>query len=70
MNTSSQLGVIHKFPEGALDFFIQVINKDIKQDIRQYCPLGHTTRERSPAGFNSIRHHSLGLAFQPVLITA
>ena len=32
INTSSQLGVICKLSEGALNALIQVINKDIKQD--------------------------------------
>ena len=28
--------------------------------------MGNTTRDRSPAGFNSIQYHSLGPALQPV----
>ena len=51
---------------GALNALIQVINKDIKEDRPQHRPLGNTTRDRSLAGFNSIHHHSLGPALQPV----
>ena len=66
INTSSQLGVICKLTEGALNAPIQVINKDIKQDSPQHRPLGNTTCDQSPAEFNSIHHHSLGPALQPV----
>src|SRR5699024_1036687 len=64
--TSSQLGVICKLTEGALNALIQVVNKDIKQDRPQHRPLGNTTCDQSPAGFDSIHHHSLGPALQPV----
>ena len=40
---------------------------DIKQDRPQYQRLGSTTHVQTPAGFNSIHHHSVGLAIQPVL---
>ena len=36
IDTSSQLGVICKLIEGALNALIQIINKDIKQDGLQY----------------------------------
>ncbi|KAK4832512.1 hypothetical protein QYF61_023577 [Mycteria americana] len=36
INTPTQLGVICKFAEGALDPFVQIIDKDIKQDWPQY----------------------------------
>jgi len=33
-------------------------------------PWGNTAHHQSPAGFNSIHHHSLGPAIQPVLYSA
>ncbi|KAK4824175.1 LOW QUALITY PROTEIN: hypothetical protein QYF61_011472, partial [Mycteria americana] len=70
INTPTQLGVICKLTEGALDPFIQIIDKDIKQEWPQHRALGDTTCERPPTGFNSIHHHSLGPAIQPVLYPA
>ncbi|KAK4819531.1 LOW QUALITY PROTEIN: hypothetical protein QYF61_006024 [Mycteria americana] len=70
INTPTQLGVICKLTEGALDPFVQIIDKDIKQDWPQHRALGNTTCDRPPTGVNSIHHHSLGLAIQPVLYPA
>ncbi|KAK4820738.1 hypothetical protein QYF61_004419 [Mycteria americana] len=67
INTPAQLGVVCKLTEGALDPFIQIIDKDIKQDWPQHRALGNTTCDRPPTGLNSIHHHSLGPAIQPVL---
>ncbi|KAK4815510.1 LOW QUALITY PROTEIN: hypothetical protein QYF61_003068 [Mycteria americana] len=67
INTPAQLGVICKLTEGALDPFVQIIDKDIKQNWPQHRALGDTTCDRPPTGVNSIHHHSLGLAIQPVL---
>ncbi|KAK4825244.1 hypothetical protein QYF61_025643 [Mycteria americana] len=67
INTPAQLGVICKLTEGALDPFIQIIDKDIKQNWPQHRALGNTTCDWPPTGVNSIHHHSLGLAIQPVL---
>jgi len=39
---SSQVGVICKLTEGALIALIQIVNKDIKQEVSQYQPLGNT----------------------------
>jgi len=47
IDTSFQLGVICKPAEGALNPFIQVINKDTEQDRPQYWPLGNTTHDWS-----------------------
>ncbi|KAK4821667.1 hypothetical protein QYF61_027135 [Mycteria americana] len=69
-NTPAQLGVICKLTEGALDPFIQIIDKDIKQNWPQHRALGNTTCDRPPAGVNSIHHNSLGPAIQPVLYPA
>ncbi|KAK4823418.1 hypothetical protein QYF61_001873 [Mycteria americana] len=67
INTPAQLGVICKLTEGALNPFIQVIDKDIKQNWPQHRALGNTTCDQLPTGVNSIHHHSLGPAIQPVL---
>ncbi|KAK4810832.1 hypothetical protein QYF61_008804 [Mycteria americana] len=67
INTPTQLGVICKLAEGALDPFVQIIDKDIKQNWPQHRALGDTTCDRLPTGVNSIHHHSLGPAVQPVL---
>ncbi|KAK4833094.1 hypothetical protein QYF61_027760 [Mycteria americana] len=70
INTPAQLGVICKLAEGALDPRIQIIDKDIKQNWPQHRAMGDTTCDRLPTGFNSIHHHSLGPAVQPVLYQA
>ena len=67
IDTSCQLGVIFRLPENALNPLIQVINKDIEEDRPQYQPLRNTTHDQSPSEFNSIHHHSLGMAIQPVI---
>ncbi|KAK4828439.1 hypothetical protein QYF61_026596 [Mycteria americana] len=67
INTPTQLGVVCKLTEGALHPFIQIIDKDIKQNWPQHRALGNTTCHRPPTGVNSIHHHSLGPAIQPVL---
>ncbi|KAK4828556.1 hypothetical protein QYF61_027525 [Mycteria americana] len=70
INTPTQLGVICKLTGGALDPFIQIIDKDIKQNWPQHRALGNTACDRPPTGVNSIHHHSLGPAIQPVLYPA
>ncbi|KAK4811346.1 hypothetical protein QYF61_027588 [Mycteria americana] len=70
INTPAQLGVVCKLTEGALDPFVQIIDKDIKQNWPQHRALGHTTCDWPPTGVNSIHHHSLGPASQPVLYLA
>ncbi|KAK4829966.1 hypothetical protein QYF61_008097 [Mycteria americana] len=70
INTPTQLGVICKLTEGALDPLIQIIDKDIKQNWPQHRALGNTTCDRPPTGVNSIHHHSLGPAIQPVCYPA
>ncbi|KAK4821599.1 LOW QUALITY PROTEIN: hypothetical protein QYF61_025176 [Mycteria americana] len=69
INTPAQLGVICKLTEGALDSFVQIIDKDVKQNWPQHRALGNTTCDWPPTGFNSIHHHSFGLAIQPVFYT-
>ncbi|KAK4806245.1 hypothetical protein QYF61_013389 [Mycteria americana] len=70
INTPTQLGVICKLAESALDPFIQIIDKDVKQNWPQHRALGNTACDRPPTGVNSIHHHSLGPAVQPVLYPA
>ncbi|KAK4821035.1 hypothetical protein QYF61_012215 [Mycteria americana] len=50
INTPTQLGVICKLTEGALDPFIQIIDKDIKQNWPQHRALGNTACDRPPTG--------------------
>ncbi|KAK4832141.1 LOW QUALITY PROTEIN: hypothetical protein QYF61_020881 [Mycteria americana] len=69
-HTPTQLGVICKLTEGALHPLVQIIDKDVKQNWRQHRALGNTACDRPPSGFNSIHHHSLGPAIQPVLYPA
>ncbi|KAK4829036.1 hypothetical protein QYF61_001841 [Mycteria americana] len=70
INTPTQLGVICKLTESALDPFVQIIDKDIKQNWPQHRALGNTACDRPPTRVNSIHHHSLGPAVQPVLYPA
>ncbi|KAK4818847.1 hypothetical protein QYF61_020066 [Mycteria americana] len=70
INTPSLLGVVCKLTEGALNPFIQIIDKDIKQNWPQHRGLGDTTCDRPPTGVNSVHNHSLGPAIQPVLYPA
>ncbi|KAK4827087.1 LOW QUALITY PROTEIN: hypothetical protein QYF61_014189 [Mycteria americana] len=70
INTPTQLGVVYKLTEGALDPFVQIIDKDIKQDWPQHRALGNTSCDWPPTGVNSIHRNSLGPAIQPVLYPA
>ncbi|KAK4806947.1 hypothetical protein QYF61_027314 [Mycteria americana] len=70
INTPTQLAVICKLAESALDPFVQIIDKDVKQNWPQHRALGNTACDRPPTGVNSIHHHSLGPAVQPVLYPA
>ncbi|KAK4829778.1 hypothetical protein QYF61_006577 [Mycteria americana] len=70
INTPTQLGVICKLTESTLHPLIQIIDKDVKQNWPQHRALGNTACDRPPTGVNSIHHHSLGPAVQPVLYPA
>ncbi|KAK4818594.1 hypothetical protein QYF61_015456 [Mycteria americana] len=70
INTPTQLGVICKLTEGALDPLIQIVDKGIKQDWPQHRAQGNTACDRPPTGVNSIHHHSLGPAIQAVFYAA
>ncbi|KAK4825912.1 hypothetical protein QYF61_003407 [Mycteria americana] len=69
INTPTHLSVICKL-ESALNPLVQIIDKDIKQNWPQHRALGNTTCDRLPTGVNSIHHHSLGSAIQPVFYPA
>ncbi|KAK4819416.1 hypothetical protein QYF61_003687 [Mycteria americana] len=70
INTPTQLGVVCKLTEGALDPFVQIIDKDVKQNWPQHRALGNTACDWPPTGVNSIHHHSLGPTIQPILYPA
>ncbi|KAK4815176.1 hypothetical protein QYF61_021036 [Mycteria americana] len=70
INTPAQLGVICKLTEGALDPFVQIIDKDVKQNWPQHRALGNTACDWPPTGVNSTHHHCLGPAVQPDLYPA
>ncbi|KAK4810277.1 hypothetical protein QYF61_015307 [Mycteria americana] len=70
INTPTQLGVVCKLLEGALDPPIQIIDKDIKHGWPQHRALGNTACARPPTGVNSVHHNSLGSAIQPVFYPA
>ncbi|KAK4810554.1 hypothetical protein QYF61_004517, partial [Mycteria americana] len=50
INTPTQLGVVCKLTETALNPFVQIIDKDIKQNWPQHRALGNTTFDRPPTG--------------------
>ncbi|KAK4815015.1 hypothetical protein QYF61_013467, partial [Mycteria americana] len=50
INTPTQLGVVCKLTESTLDPFIQIIDKDIKQNWPQHRALGNTACDRPPTG--------------------
>ncbi|KAK4826910.1 hypothetical protein QYF61_012502 [Mycteria americana] len=51
INTPTQLGVVCKLTEGALDPFVQIMDKDIKQNWPQHRALGNTACDRPPTGY-------------------
>ncbi|KAK4828298.1 hypothetical protein QYF61_024963, partial [Mycteria americana] len=50
INTPTQLGVVCKLTESALDPFVQIIDKDVKQNWPQHRALGNTACDRPPTG--------------------
>ncbi|KAK4818986.1 hypothetical protein QYF61_022653 [Mycteria americana] len=56
INTPTQPGVICKLTEGALDPFVQIIDKDIKQNWPQHRALGNTACDRPPTGGWRLNH--------------
>ncbi|PKU41176.1 hypothetical protein llap_8516 [Limosa lapponica baueri] len=66
VNCTTQLGVIHKLAEGALDPTLYAIDEDTEQYWFQYGPLRDTTCHRSPSGHGDIDHCPLDPTIQPV----
>jgi len=66
INCTTQLGVVFKFAEGALDPIIYVIDKDIKGYQSQDGLLGHTTHHQPPPGHRAIDHNLLDVTIQPI----
>ncbi|KAK4825874.1 hypothetical protein QYF61_003148 [Mycteria americana] len=56
INTPTQLGVICKLTEGALDPLVQIIDKDVKQNWPQHRALGNTACDRLPTGGWRLNH--------------
>ncbi|KAK4811312.1 LOW QUALITY PROTEIN: hypothetical protein QYF61_024448 [Mycteria americana] len=52
VNYTTQLGVICKLPEGALDLAVNVIDENIEQHWSQYGPLRDITCHRPPSGLD------------------
>lgn len=66
INTLSELGVICKLTEGALDPLVQITDGDIEKKWPQYWAQWDTTSDWPPAAFSSIHHSNLDLATQTV----
>ncbi|PKU46701.1 hypothetical protein llap_3018 [Limosa lapponica baueri] len=56
MNSSTQLGVISKLAEGALNPTFHVVEKNVRQCQFQYNPLRNTTHHWFPLGHRAIDH--------------
>ncbi|KAK4825736.1 hypothetical protein QYF61_002175 [Mycteria americana] len=54
INTPTQLGVVCKLTESALDPFVQIIDKDIKQNWPQHRAQGNTACDRPPTGYPTV----------------
>ncbi|KAK4817034.1 hypothetical protein QYF61_026040 [Mycteria americana] len=77
INTPTQLGVICKLAESALDPFVQIIDKDVKQNWPQHRALGNTACDRPPTGMqkrkernriildSNLKRYNLWPALQP-----
>ncbi|KAK4828658.1 hypothetical protein QYF61_000376 [Mycteria americana] len=63
---TTQLGVICKLAEGALNPTVLVTNKDVKQHWSQYWPLRNATRHWSPLGHQAVDCNSLSATIQPI----
>ncbi|KAK4820330.1 hypothetical protein QYF61_023563 [Mycteria americana] len=66
VSCTTQLGVICKLAEGALDAPVCVIDEGIEQHWSQYGPLTDTTRHRSPSGHGAVDHCCLDVTIQPI----
>ncbi|KAK4828587.1 hypothetical protein QYF61_000039 [Mycteria americana] len=52
INTPAQLGVVCKLTEGAHNPFVQIIDKDVKENWPRHKALGNTACDRPPTGGN------------------
>ncbi|KAK4822017.1 hypothetical protein QYF61_006865 [Mycteria americana] len=52
INTPTQLGVVCNLTESTLDPFVQIIDKDVKQNRPKHRALGNTACDRPPTGTN------------------
>ncbi|PKU41506.1 hypothetical protein llap_8184 [Limosa lapponica baueri] len=66
VNRATQLGVISKLTEGALNATIHVSNKEVKQHSSPYQPLRNTTCHWPSTGHLAIDRNPLSAAIQPV----
>ncbi|GAB0197840.1 hypothetical protein GRJ2_002249400 [Grus japonensis] len=62
----TQLGVVGKLAEGALDPIVHVADKDVKQCRSQYRPLRNATCHWSPLGHRAVDCNSLSVTVQPI----
>ncbi|KAK4818782.1 hypothetical protein QYF61_019128, partial [Mycteria americana] len=63
---TTQLGVIGKLAEGALNPTVHVTDKDVKWCQSQYRPLRNDTCHWCPLGHQAIDRNSLSVAIQPI----
>ncbi|KAK4827407.1 hypothetical protein QYF61_017837 [Mycteria americana] len=63
---TTQVGIIGKLAEGALNPTVHVTDKDIKHHQSQYQPLRNATHHWSPLGHRAIDHNSLSATIQPI----
>ncbi|PKU40563.1 testosterone 17-beta-dehydrogenase 3-like [Limosa lapponica baueri] len=66
VNCTTQIGVICKLAEGALDPTVYVIDEDIEQYWSQYRPLRDTTCHQPPSGHRAIDHYPLDATIQMI----
>ncbi|KAK4808881.1 hypothetical protein QYF61_007996 [Mycteria americana] len=66
VDCTTQLGVVGKLAEGALNPTVHVTAKDVKQCQSQHQPLRNAACHCSPPGHRAIDHNSLSATIQPI----
>ncbi|PKU39962.1 small glutamine-rich tetratricopeptide repeat-containing protein beta [Limosa lapponica baueri] len=66
IDNPTQLGVICKLADGALNPSVYVVDKNVKQYQSQHGPLRDTTCHCSPSGLQAIEYHPLDATIQPI----
>ncbi|PKU40440.1 solute carrier family 22 member 7- hypothetical protein [Limosa lapponica baueri] len=66
MDNTTQLGLICKFADGALNTSVYVIDKNVKEYWSQHGPVRDTTSHCSPSGLQAIEYHPLDATIQPI----